>query len=110
MEYNLFVAYALITRVAAILLLIIFVLPVQWTELNRQLTNKRTFNSDYWKLALTLILVVMSTVAFSIIPITYQLSRLDSPGIVSLQNWSSFLTNTVILMQSIGWVLIYRRK
>lgn len=110
MEYNLFIIYALITRVAAIVLLLSFVLPTQWVELNRQWNQRSIFNGEYWRLALTLILIVLSTVAFSIIPISYQATRLETPSELNLQNWSSFFTNTIILLQSIGWVLIYKRK
>lgn len=110
MDVNLFIVYALLTRVTAILLLVAFVLPTQWQELNRQWYNRSVFKGEYWKLALTLILIVMSTVAFSIIPISYQATQLDRPADLNLQNWSSFFTNTIILLQAVGWLLIYRRK
>ena len=108
MDINLFIVYALITRSVSILLLILFVLPIQWTELNRQWKQRGIFNGEYWRLALTLILIVFLTVAFSVIPLSYQATRLDSSSASSLQNWSSFFTNTIILLQSIGWVLIYK--
>lgn len=110
MEYNLFIVYALITRVISVLLLLAFVLPLQWVELNRQWNQRGIFNGEYWRLALTLILIVLLTIAFSIVPISYQYTRLESPNELNLQNWSSFFTNTIILLQSIGWVLIYRIK
>ena len=110
MEINLFIVYAIVSRVLAIFILMLFVLPIQWVELNRQWKQRTIYNGEYWRLALTLILIVLSTITFSIIPISYQTTRIESSTELNLQNWSALCTNTIILLQSLAWLLIYKKR
>lgn len=110
MDINWFIMYALISRTASIMILIFAVLPTQVLELKRQRKQATFLGGEFYRLALTLTLIVLSTIIFSIVPVGYQVTRLDTPANVDLQNLSSFFTNTIILLQSVGWYLVYRVK
>jgi hypothetical protein len=110
-ELNWWAVFAVVSRFASIVILAGFVLPVQWRELHRQYKRRKNGGDGYWRLALELLLIVMITVTCAIVPITYQGTQVfTSDGSVNLQNVSIFFTNFAILVQSIGWVRIYRTR
>lgn len=109
-ELNYWVAFGLISRITSIVLLSVFVIPAQWKELNRQYKRRKQGGDGYWRLALELLLIVLVTITCAIVPVTYQGTRLDSDNSFTLQNLASFFTNLGILVQSIGWVRIYKTK
>jgi hypothetical protein len=109
--FNWWVVFAIVSRVASILILSFFVIPVQWRELNRQYKRRSSGGDGYWRLALELLIIVMVTVICAIVPITYQGTQVfTSDDSFNLQNMSIFFTNFAIFVQSIGWVRIYRTR
>jgi len=110
-EVNLWVIYGLLARIASIIILTAWVIPVQWRELKRQYERSKNGGNDkYWRLAFELLFITVVTVTCAIVPITYQGTRIESNSDLTLQNMSAFFTNTIILSQAIGWVRIYRSK
>lgn len=114
MELNWFVVYAITARTVAILLLIFMVLPTAWKEYNKQWKQRGIFSKSFgfapWLVALGLLILILSTIVLSIVPISYQFTRIDTDSVASQQNWSSLFTNTIILLNSIGWSMIYKKN
>lgn len=110
-DLNWWVIFAIVSRVASIVILAGFVIPVQWRELNRQYKRRSMGGDGYWKLALELLIIVMVTVTCAIVPITYQGTQVfTSDDSLNLQNMSIFFTNFAIFVQSVGWFRIYRSR
>lgn len=110
-DINFWVVFAIISRLASIILLTVLVLPVQWRELNRQFRQRNVLGTDaYATLALQLLIIVAVVITCAIVPLAYNTTQLGRSDEFSLQNLSSFFTNLVILLQSIGWVIVYRSK
>jgi len=109
-DINWWVVFGIVSRVASMVILAGWVIPVQWRELKRQFQRKESGKDGYWKLALELLLIVMITITCAIIPVTYQGTRITSDNSLTLQNLAGFFTNFGILVQSIGWLRIYRSK
>jgi membrane protein YdbS with pleckstrin-like domain len=110
-DLNWWIVFGIVSRLASIVILSVFVIPIQWRELNRQYKNRKTSGDGYWKLALELLVIVLITVACAIVPITYQGTRIfTSDDSLNLQNAAVFFTNLGILVQSIGWFRIYTTR
>lgn len=110
-DLNWWVVFAIVSRIASIVILAGFVIPVQWRELNRQYKRRLSGEDGYWKLALELLLIVMVTIVCAIVPITYQGTQIfTSSDSFNLQNMSIFFTNLAIFAQSVGWLRIYRSR
>lgn len=113
MDINLWIVFGILSRLASIIILAGWVIPVQWKELNRQFARRKgnpKISDSYAGLAFELLLIVLITIACAIIPVTYQGTRIFADNSLNLQNLASFFTNFGILVQSIGWLRIYRSK
>jgi len=97
---NWYIIVSLILRIVTVGLLVFSVLPRQITEIK---VNKGEYNF----IARLLFTMVVIFVTVSLVPFTYQTTRIFSDPTFDLQNTASVMSNVGNLAFAFGWYLLY---
>lgn len=100
MEINWYVVVGILTRIIVLAGIAIVVLPQQIHELRRPRSDMTVYR---W----LLLIASLGFIVFSVLPITYQAIRLDSPSEFSLLNLASMSGNLSIAVIAVPHIIFY---
>lgn len=99
MDFNWYVFFGLLSRLVLIIGVLAIVMPQQMRELKKYKTDR-----VYRWLLLTM---SMGFIVFSVLPISYQSVRLDSPSEFNLLNLASLSGNLAVLFIGGPYIIFY---